>query len=285
MREGWPNPDSTKIDNYTDTHEGHWDPAQETATFDEYIDRVAVPQVREILSNYGEISVLWWDTPTRMTDEAAEKLKELLKLQPNIITNDRLKRPNFPGDTKTPEQKIPDAKELEGQNWETCMTMNGSWGWRDDNKWKSTETLIRNLVDIASKGGNYLLNVGPKPDGTFPAESVERLKEIGDWMKINSEAIYGTKASPLESLEWGRCTQKNVNGNTILYFSVFNWPEDGTLKIQGIKNQIVSATVLENRKKLKFQQKNGELVLKLPKKAPNKIAGVIKVELKGKWME
>lgn len=285
MREGWPNPDSTQIDNYTDAHEGHWDPAQETATFDEYIDKVAVPQVREILSNYGEISVLWWDTPTRMTDEAAEKLQELLKLQPNIITNDRLKRPNFPGDTKTPEQKIPDAKELEDQNWETCMTMNGSWGWRDDNKWKSTETLIRNLVDIASKGGNYLLNVGPKPDGTFPDESVERLQEIGDWMKINSEAIYGTMASPLENLKWGRCTQKTVNGNTILYFSVFDWPENGTLKIPGINNKITSATVLENHKKLKFQQEKGELVLKLPKKAPDKIASVIKVELNGKWIE
>lgn len=285
MREGWPNPDSTQIDNYTDVHEGHWDPAQETSTFEEYIDTVAVPQVREILSNYGEISVLWWDTPTRMTDEAAEKLQELLKLQPNIITNDRLKRPNFPGDTKTPEQKIPDAKELEGENWETCMTMNGSWGWRDDNKWKSTETLIRNLVDIASKGGNYLLNVGPKPDGTFPVESVERLKEIGDWMKMNSEAIYGTKASPLENPEWGRCTQKTIGGNTILYFSVFNWPENGTLKIPGIKNQIASATVLENHKKLKFQQENNGVVLKLPKKAPDKIASVIKVELKGKWME
>ena len=134
MKEGWPNPDAEKIDTYTKEHKGHWDPAQETSTFDEYINRVSVPQVREILSSYGEISVLWWDTPTRMTDEAAQKLQEQLKLQPNIITNDRLKRPNFKGDTKTPEQKIPDQKELAGQNWETCMTMNGSWGYRDDNK-------------------------------------------------------------------------------------------------------------------------------------------------------
>src|SRR6476661_1541912 len=159
MREGWANPDSANIDAYTKDHHGHWDPAQETKSFDQYIDEVAVPQVKELMTNYGEVAVLWWDTPTNMTDEAALKLQAQLKLQPNIITNDRLKRPNFPGDTKTPEQKIPTQSELDGMDWETCMTMNGSWGYKSwDNNWKSTETLIRNLVDIASKGGNYLLN-------------------------------------------------------------------------------------------------------------------------------
>ncbi|HAE67329.1 MAG TPA: alpha-L-fucosidase, partial [Sphingobacterium sp.] len=199
MREGWPNPDSTRIDDYTLAHHGHWDPRQETASFSDYIKNVSVPQVKELLSNYGDIAVLWWDTPTNMTDEAANMLQDQLALQPNIITNDRLKRPNFPGDTKTPEQKIPDWSELEGKHWETCMTMNGTWGYRtSDHKWKSAETLIRNLVDIASKGGNYLLNVGPKPDGSFPQESIERLAVIGKWMKVNSEAIYATKSSPLQ---------------------------------------------------------------------------------------
>ncbi len=107
MREGWPNPDSAKVDAYTKAHNGHWDPAQETKTFDQYINDVAVPQVKELLTNYGEVAVLWWDTPTNMTDDAAKKLQEQLALQPSIITNDRLKRPNFPGDYKTPEQKIP----------------------------------------------------------------------------------------------------------------------------------------------------------------------------------
>lgn len=282
MKEGWPNPDSTRIDKFTDEHQGHWDAAQETSTFEEYIDRVAVPQVREILSNYGEISVLWWDTPTQMTDEAAIKLQELLKLQPNIITNDRLKRPNFPGDTKSPEQKIPDAKEMAGQNWETCMTMNGSWGWRDDNKWKSTETLIRNLVDIASKGGNYLLNVGPKPDGTFPNESIERLKEIGDWMKVNNEAIYATQASPFGNFPWGRCTKKDGKKNTILYFTVFDWPSEGKLEIPGLKNKIVSAKFLADHESLKFTTSKGGVIFNLPASAPDKVASVIKVEVKGK---
>ena len=282
MKEGWENPDSAKIDQYTKEHKGHWDPAQTTATFDEYIDRVAVPQVREILSNYGEISVLWWDTPTNMTDEAALKLQKMLELQPNIITNDRLKRPNFPGDTKTPEQKIPDQAELTGQNWETCMTMNGSWGWRDDNKWKPTETLIRNLVDITSKGGNYLLNVGPKPDGTFPDESIERLKKVGQWMDVNSEAIYGTQASPFGMLPWGRCTYKEVNGKTNLYLTVFDWPKDGILTVPGLKNKVVSAKLMATGASLKTSSVSNNMNISLPAAAPDAIASVIKLEVKGK---
>jgi alpha-L-fucosidase len=280
-KEGWPNPDSTRIDRYTAEHRGHWDPAQETATFDAYIDRVAVPQVREILSNYGEVAVLWWDTPTNMTDQAALKLQELLKLQPQIITNDRLKRPNFPGDTKTPEQKIPDQNELAGQNWETCMTMNGSWGYRDDHKWKSTETLIRNLVDIASKGGNFLLNVGPKPDGTFPEESVQRLKEIGRWMDINSEAIYGTQASPFGVLTWGRCTKKEGKGMTTLYLTVFDWPGDGKLTVPNLKNKVSSVTLLATGQKLKASPDTDGMVITLPQTAPDPVASVIKLEIKG----
>ncbi|MFC6098899.1 alpha-L-fucosidase [Olivibacter domesticus] len=286
MREGWPNPDSARIDAYTLAHKGHWDPAQETSTFDEYIDRVSVPQVKELMTNYGDIAVLWWDTPTNMTDQAAMKLQAQLKLQPDIITNDRLKRPNFPGDTKTPEQKIPDLSELDGKYWETCMTMNGTWGYRtSDNKWKSTETLIRNLIDIASKGGNYLLNVGPKPDGTFPEQSIERLKQIGDWMKVNSEAIYTTKASPLTPLTWGRCTMKAAGDNTILYLSVFDWPADGKLSIPGITNKISSAKLLATDQKLKGINTKEGFSLELPANAPDKIASVIKLELKGKIAE
>lgn len=282
--EGWDNPDSAAIDAYTKEHAGHWDAVQTTATFDEYIDRVAVPQVKELLTNYGDISVLWWDTPTNMTDEAATKIKELLKLQPNIITNDRLKRGNlaFAGDTKTPEQKIPTQSELDGTDWETCMTMNGTWGFRaSDNKWKSTETLIRNLCDIASKGGNYLLNIGPKSDGTFPPESVERLKSIGDWMKANGEAIYASKASPLLSLEWGRCTQKPSKEGTTLYFSVFDWPKDGKLVIPNLKNEVVAASMLVGAKKLKATSENGTVTIQVPATPENAIATVIKLEVKG----
>lgn len=279
MREGWANPDSTKIDEYTLAHKGHWDPAQETATFDQYIDKVSVPQVKELLSNYGDIAVLWWDTPTNMTDEAALKLQAVLKLQPQIITNDRLKRPNFSGDTKTPEQKIPDRKELDGKDWETCMTMNGTWGYRTkDTNWKSTETLIRNLVDIASKGGNYLLNIGPKPDGTFPQESIQRLSDIGKWMKVNSEAIYVTKANPLAEVNWGRITTKETAKGTTLYLTVFEWPKDGKLDVPGLENKIISASLIANKTALKSK---GTTVY-VPASAPDAIASVVKVEVAGK---
>lgn len=126
--EGWANPDSARIDTYTQAHSGHWDPAQTTESMADYIDKVAVPQVKELLTNYGDVAVLWWDTPTNMTDPMAEKLQAVLSLQPKIITNDRLKRPNFAGDYKTPEQKIPNLADLDGKDWETCMTMNGTWG-------------------------------------------------------------------------------------------------------------------------------------------------------------
>ncbi len=280
--EGWHNPDSALIDAYTKEHSGHWDPFQTTATMGEYIDRVAVPQVKELLTNYGEVAVLWWDTPTNMNDEYAQKLQGLLKLQPQIITNDRLKRPNFPGDYKTPEQKIPKPEELDGKDWETCMTMNGSWGFKSyDHNWKSSETLIRNLVDIASKGGNFLLNVGPTAEGEFPQESVARLKEVGDWMKVNGEAIYGTKASPWGPFEWGRCTQKENKSNTILYFSVFNWPANGKLMIPDLKNKVISSSLLVNKSKVKAVSSPEGLILELPANAPNTIATVIKVEVKG----
>ncbi len=279
--EGWANPDSARIDAYTAAHKGHWDPAQTTKTMDQYIDEVAVPQVKELLTNYGDVAVLWWDTPTDMTDAYAEKFKEVLKLQPNIITNDRLKRPNFAGDYTTPEQRIPKVGEMDGKDWETCMTMNGSWGYKSyDNNWKPTATLIQNLIDIASKGGNYLLNIGPKADGNIPAESIERLQQVGKWMKVNGEAIYGTKGSPLAPMSWGRCTQKTEGGKTFLYLSVFEWPANGKLEVPGVKAKVAGASLLAGGVKVKTGQSKDILTLTVPAQAPDPIASVIKVELK-----
>lgn len=283
MKEGWPNPDSTRINDYTLKHKGHWDPAQETKTFDQYINDVAVPQVKELLTNYGEIAVLWWDTPMDISDAQATKLQNALKIQPHIITNDRLKRPNFSGDTKTPEQKIPDRSELDGKDWESCMTMNTSWGFKSwDHNWKSSQDLVRNLINSSSKGGNYLLNIGPKADGSFPQESKERLEEIGAWMHDNSEAIYGSKANPLEEMPWGRITKKESKKGTILYLSVFDWPTNGQLKLNGIALKVKSVKMLASGDKLKFKKEADQLTVEVPELMPDKKATVIKIQLKGK---
>ncbi|WP_423735200.1 alpha-L-fucosidase [Chitinophaga caseinilytica] len=282
MREGWPNPDSSRIDAYTKAHAGHWDPAQETKTFQQYIDAVAVPQVKELLANYGDVAVLWWDTPTNMTDEAAQKLQAALAAQPNIITNDRLKRPNFPGDYKTPEQKIPNLSELDGTDWETCMTMNGTWGYKSyDHKWKSVETMVRNLVDIASKGGNYLLNIGPMADGSFPEPSIASLKGIGEWMKVNGEAIYGTQGNPLPTQKWGRITRKRNGNGTTLYLSVFDWPADGQLLVEGLTAKISKGSILGAKGKVTAASNGAGTTVSVPAKGTNAIATVVKLDVEG----
>jgi len=281
--EGWDNPDSARIDAFTGANNGHWDPAQITSTMDEYMQRVAIPQVKELMTNYGKVAVLWWDTPTNMTDENALKLQALLKLQPNIITNDRLKHPNFPGDTGTPEQKIPKPGELDGKDWETCMTMNGTWGFRtNDDKWKSAETLIHNLCDIASKGGNYLLNVGPDALGQIPQPSIDRLKAVGAWMKTNGEAIYGTTASPIGSFAWGRCTKKMMKGKTTLYLSVFDWPKEGKLVVPNLKEPVKTVKILATGMSLKTESIPEGLVISVPDKAPDTIASILKITFQTK---
>ncbi|MFM7798528.1 MAG: alpha-L-fucosidase, partial [Planctomycetota bacterium] len=153
------------------------------------------------------------------------------------------------GDYGTPEQTIP-PNGMPGKDWETCMTMNDTWGYKSsDHNWKSAQVMIRMLCDIASKGGNFLLNVGPKGDGTIPQESVERLARMGEWMRVNGESIRGTQASPFaKKLPWGRATMRSLKGEwrdvTRLYLHVFDWPADGTLRLEGIANAAWGAQVL-----------------------------------------
>ena len=252
---------------------GHWDKAQD-GSMDEYLDKVAVPQVKEILSNYGQVDIIWWDTPTDMTKERAEKFQPILDKYPNLITNNRLGG-GFNGDTETPEQFVP-ATGFPGRNWETCMTMNDTWGYKSkDNNWKPTTEILRTLIDIVSKGGNYLLNVGPTSEGLVPQPSIDRLAEVGKWMKTNGEAIYGTTASPFSYLPWGRCTQK---GNK-LYLHVFEWPKDGKISLPLLTTISKAYLLSDPKKSIPVKKSKTQNSITLTGNAPDKIASVVVIEL------
>jgi alpha-L-fucosidase len=253
-----------------------WDPKQR-GSFDAYLAEIAVPQVRELLQGYGPLAVLWWDTPADMTPERAARFLPLLELQPGLVTNNRLGG-GVPGDTETPEQEIPPTG-IPGRDWETCMTMNDTWGFKaDDHNWKSVETLLRNLVDIVSKGGNYLLNVGPTAQGEIPEASVTRLQAIGRWLERNGEAIYGTTASPFRRLPWGRCTRKGRR----LYLHVFDWPASGALPVPGLKSRVRKACLLADPGRvLRVAAAGDGQTVHLPPRAPDPAVSVVVLDLDG----
>jgi alpha-L-fucosidase len=219
------------------------------ASLDRYLEYMK-GQLRELLTNYGPIGVLWFDGGWEHNAQelhSREVNAMIRSLQPSILINNRNR---LPADFMTPEQFIPAQGPPPGRLWETCMTINDTWGYaKNDTNWKPAEVLIRNLIDAASKGGNFLLNVGPTAEGEFPEAIHERLARIGAWMKANGESIYGTDRSTFRTLPFeGRVTAKGDR----LYLHVFEWPES-ELKLAGLRTHVLSARALANGERLRVR--------------------------------
>jgi alpha-L-fucosidase len=228
-------------------------------------------QLRELMSNYGKIDILWYDMPVPLDAAGwhSEQMNSMVRqLQPDILINNRNL---LPGDFSTPEQSTQPAKG----DWESCMTINDSWAYLPaDHNWKSAQQLLQNLVECARDGGNYLLDIGPRADGSVPEPAVERLKVIGNWLRRNGEAVYST----------GRCRFPHGNigvytrrGNT-LYVIIYFWPGN-SMTVGGVHFGVQSARFLATGKPIAFTQKGSQLIFSgLPDTAPDEPLTVIAVQ-------
>lgn len=265
----WSHPD------YLPRRDWEADRPADGADMDRYVSFMK-EQLRELLTKYGEIGVLWFDGQWEGTwnDERGADLERMVRgLAPGIIINSRVGRSGGAyglddgadglGDYATPEQFIPER--MPQGDWETCMTMNGTWGYnRADRNFKSTGELLSKLADIASKGGNFLLNIGPDGEGAVPQESLDRLAAIGRWMRVRGESIHGTAGGVLQGLRWGRCTQKAAGTGTTLYLHVLDRPADGRLVVPGLLSEVTGARVLGETGAVEVERAGDDVVLRLP---------------------
>jgi alpha-L-fucosidase len=233
-------------------------------------------QIRELMTNYGKVGVLWYDVswPLNVQGWESEKMNKMVfDLQPEIIVNNRNA---LPGDFATPEQRI--TAETGGRAWESCMTLNDSWGYQaTDDNWKSPKTVVRNLITCARDGGNYLLNIGPRGDGSIPEPSVEVLQTVGKWIDGNAASIYKAEPCSVKRSAYSNFTRI---GNT-LYMQIYFWPGEEAV-IAGPKMKVLSAKMLRTGTPVKFIQEDLRVrFVGLPKTAPDSPVTTIVVECDG----
>lgn len=260
------------------------------ADWNHYRENYLKPQIKELITKYDP-AVLWFDGEwvPEWTEEQGKDLYAFIKdLKPSIIINNRIGKgrkgmqgmneyDDAAGDFGTPEQEI--LSGTSNYDWETCMTMNDTWGYKkNDHNWKPTDKLIYNLIDVAAKGGNYLLNVGPTSEGLIPTESVKRLGEMGDWMKINGEAIYATRGRA--DYKEGDHMKYTVSKDGKYTYIIADQLKNSTLTVKNISPAKKSSMYMLGVKKAIpwTQLSNGDYLITLPKKLPGKYAWVIKVE-------
>ncbi len=254
----------------------HWDPGFQDGDKRAYVTNVAIAQVRELLSNYGKIGVLWFDTDGSrdITQGEVATVTEVLKMQPQLIVDPRV--PGVKGDFDTQEQHMPLLRP-KSDYWELCGTVNGAWGYTGAAA-KPLEKLLPYMITAWGMGGNVLMNVGPTKEGIIPEDSAERLRQIGGWLKTNGESIYGSTAGPFTWLPWGTAT-RNVD---TVYLQVFQWPSDGVLRVP-LANKPVKAWLLADpvKKELPFEMNGERIVIHLPEKAPDPVASVVALRVEG----
>ena len=252
-----------------------YDPAKKD--FVRYFRDYVEPQVEELLTNYSPVALLWFDIGNRLPyPELARELRDLVRnLSPDTIINGRIGHGMGDyiemGDNKIPEHK------LEG-DWEVPMTLNDTWGYKSyDHNWKTPGRVIQILVEVVSKGGNLLLNVGPTAEGEIPKPAVDILKEVGKWLKVNGESIYGASASPIEVPPDAlyMCTAKPGK----LFIHVIAWPWYGELKVYDIHEKVRRVYLLATGDELNFTQEGTHLKIKVPRNPPDNIDTVIVLEL------
>ena len=287
----------------TDWHEpnggmNNWDfkPDNEK-DFDQYLRDKSIPQVKELLSNYGPIGLIWFDVPVMMTAERSKFFADLVhSIQPETLINSRLGEGNVHDYQSMGDNEIP-HKVISGA-WETAATINDTWGYKkDDHNWKQPDNITFKLVDIVSKGGNYLLNVGPMGDGCIPQPSQDILRRVGKWLKVNGEAIYGAGKTPfgdeLGRSDW-RCTVRPSDWTRgkpgKLYFHLFKWPVPGAgerpvgkFSFTGVNGKIKKSYMLadpdRNLLEMEPSATGDKLTVRLPEKATDEIDSVLCVEV------